>query len=165
MRPECAQAHRKRQNRGSGYHDGTCPHSKPRQFVYNARSDSSIAEDIDVAGESIQRVRPGKRLSDAVVHGSTIYLAGQVATDPAVDVRAQARDVLAQIDKLLGELGSSKSRLLSVTIYLTDMADFAAMNEVWDAWVPQDNLPARATVQARLARPEYRIEIQAIAAR
>jgi enamine deaminase RidA (YjgF/YER057c/UK114 family) len=99
------------------------------------------------------------------VHGSTIYLAGQVASDPAADVGAQAKDILGQIDRLLDELGSSKARLLSVTIYLVDMADFAAMNEVWDAWVPKDNLPARATVQARLARPEYRIEIQAIAAR
>jgi len=165
MRAERAQTHGERQGHRGGNHDGMCLHRKTRHFVYNARSHSSIAEDIDVAGESIQRVRPGKRLSDAVVHGSTIYLAGQVATDPAVDVRAQAKDVLAQIDRLLGELGSSKSRLLSVTIYLTDMADFAAMNEVWDAWVPQGDLPARATVQARLARPEYRIEIQAIAAR
>lgn len=118
-----------------------------------------------MAADSIQRLHPGKRLSDAVVHGSTIYLAGQVASDPAADVGAQAKDILGQIDRLLDELGSSKARLLSVTIYLVDMADFAAMNEVWDAWVPKDNLPARATVQARLARPEYRIEIQAIAAR
>jgi enamine deaminase RidA (YjgF/YER057c/UK114 family) len=118
-----------------------------------------------MAAESIQRFHPGKRLSDAVVHGSTIYLAGQVASDPSADVSAQARDVLAQLDRLLGEQGSSKSRLLSLTIYLADMADFAAMNEVWDAWVPRDDLPARATVQAKLARPEYRIEIQAIAAR
>jgi enamine deaminase RidA (YjgF/YER057c/UK114 family) len=118
-----------------------------------------------VAADTIQRFHPGKRLSDAVVHGSTIYLAGQVASDPAVDVSAQTKDILGQIDRLLAELGSSKARLLSATIYLVDMADFAAMNEVWDAWVSKDNLPARATVQARLARPEYRIEIQAIAAR
>jgi len=113
----------------------------------------------------IQRINPGKRLSDAVVHGSTIYLAGQVASDPSVDIKAQARDILAQIDRLLGSLGSGKTRLLSVTIFLADMADFAAMNEVWDAWVPQGDLPARATVQAKLAKPEYRIEIQAIAAK
>jgi enamine deaminase RidA (YjgF/YER057c/UK114 family) len=115
--------------------------------------------------EPIQRINPGKRLSDAVVHDSTIYLAGQVATDPSVDIKAQAHDVLAQIDHLLAGLGSSRQRMLSVTIYLADMADFAAMNEVWDAWVPQGNLPARATVQAKLAKPEYRIEIQVIAAR
>lgn len=118
-----------------------------------------------MALEPIQHVNPGKRLSDAVVHDSTIYLAGQVATDPRVDIKAQARDVLAQIDHLLVRLGSSKNRLLSVTIYLADMADYAAMNEVWDAWVPQAALPARATVEAKLAKPEYRIEIQAIAAR
>jgi enamine deaminase RidA (YjgF/YER057c/UK114 family) len=118
-----------------------------------------------VAAEPIQRIKPGKRLSDAVVHGSTVYLAGQVASDPSADVKAQTRDILAQIDRLLGGLGSSKQRLLSATIYLADMADYAAMNEVWDAWVPASDLPARATVQARLAKPEYRIEIQAIAAR
>jgi enamine deaminase RidA (YjgF/YER057c/UK114 family) len=126
---------------------------------------ASSFKDSIVAQEPIQRINPGKRLSDAVVHGSTIYLAGQVASDPSVDIKAQARDVLAQIDRLLGSLGSSKTRLLSATIFLADMADFAAMNEVWDAWAPQGDLPARATVQAKLARPEYRIEIQAIAAK
>ena len=118
-----------------------------------------------MAAEPIQRINPGKRLSDAVVHGSTVYLAGQVASDPSADVKTQTRDILAQIDRLLGGLGSSKQRLLSATIYLADMADYAAMNEVWDAWVPAGDLPARATVQARLAKPEYRIEIQAIAAK
>ena len=126
---------------------------------------ASSFKDSIVAVEPIQRIHPGKRLSDAVVHGSTIYLAGQVASDPSVDIKAQARDILGQIDRLLGELGSSKQRLLTVTIYLADMADFASMNEVWDAWVPPGNLPARATVEAKLAKPEYRIEIQAIAAR
>jgi enamine deaminase RidA (YjgF/YER057c/UK114 family) len=122
-------------------------------------------KDNTVAAEPIQRVNPGKRLSDAVVHGSTIYLAGQVAGNPGADVKAQTRDILAQIDRLLGGLGSSKQRLLSATIYLADMADYAAMNEVWESWAPATDLPARATVQAKLARPEYRIEIQAIAAR
>lgn len=115
--------------------------------------------------DRIERINPGKRLSDAVVHGSTIYLAGQVASDPGADIKGQARDILAQIDRLLGGLGSSKQRLLSATIYLADMADFAAMNEVWDGWAPRGNLPARATVEAKLAKPEYRIEIQAIAAK
>jgi enamine deaminase RidA (YjgF/YER057c/UK114 family) len=118
-----------------------------------------------MAVEPIERINPGKRLSDAAVYGATIYLAGQVASDPSLDIRGQARDILTQIDRLLLNLGSSKLRLLSATIYLADMADFAAMNEVWDAWVPQGDLPARATVEAKLARPEYKIEIQAIAAR
>lgn len=117
-----------------------------------------------MTSDTIKRVHPGKRLSDAVVHGSTIYLAGQVASDPTADIGGQARDVLAQIDRILGELGSSKARLLSATIYLADMADYAAMNAVWDAWVPKSDLPARATVEAKLARPEFKIEIQAIAA-
>jgi enamine deaminase RidA (YjgF/YER057c/UK114 family) len=118
-----------------------------------------------VPADTIQRVHPGKRLCDAVVHGATIYLAGQVASDTSGDVKVQARDVLGQIDRLLGELGSDKRKLLSCTIYLADMGDFAAMNEVWDAWVPKDALPARATVEAKLAAAGYRIEIQAIAAR
>ena len=118
-----------------------------------------------MAAEPIQRINPGKRLSDAVVHGPTIYLAGQVASDPSADVKAQTRDILTQIDRLLDGLGSSKRQLLSATIYLADMADYSAMNEIWDAWVPHGDLPARATVQAKLAKPEYRIEIQAIAAR
>jgi enamine deaminase RidA (YjgF/YER057c/UK114 family) len=117
-----------------------------------------------VAAHFIQRIRPGKRLAEAVVYGPTIYLAGQVASDPGLDITGQTRDVLAQIDRLLADNGSNRSQLLSVTIYLADMADFAAMNAVWDAWVPPENLPARATVEARLARPEYRVEMQAIAA-
>jgi enamine deaminase RidA (YjgF/YER057c/UK114 family) len=125
--------------------------------------DSTVAQEPSL--DPIQRINPGKRLSDAVVHGSTIYLAGQVASDPGADIKGQARDILAQIDRLLGSLGSSKQRLLSATIYLADMGDFAAMNEVWDAWAPRANLPARATVEAKLAKPEYRIEIQAIAAK
>lgn len=115
----------------------------------------------------IRRIEPGKRLSDAVVFSGnerqTIYLAGQVASDPSQDVRAQTRDILAQIDTILAGQGSDKTRLLSATIYLADMGDYGAMNEVWDAWVPSNEPPARATVQARLAKPEYRIEIQAIA--
>jgi enamine deaminase RidA (YjgF/YER057c/UK114 family) len=121
-----------------------------------------------VSSSYIRRIEPGKRLSDAVVFAGnqrqTIYLAGQVATDPSLDIKAQTTDILAQIDSLLEGQGSDKSKLLSATIYLADMNDYAAMNEVWDAWVPADEPPARATVQARLARPEYRIEIQAIAA-
>jgi enamine deaminase RidA (YjgF/YER057c/UK114 family) len=118
---------------------------------------------------TIERRNVGKRLSDLVIYapppgGRLVYLAGQVAEDPKADLREQTRSVLAQIDRLLEEAGSHKTRILSATIYLADMGDYAAMNEVWDAWVPQGETPARATVQARLANPAYRIEIQAVAA-
>ena len=113
----------------------------------------------------IKRFHVGKRLSEMVVHGDTIYLAGQVAGDPKADVGSQARQVLAQIDKLLAEAGSDKTKILSATIYLTDMDDFATLNEAWEAWVPAGNCPARATVEAKLAAPEYRVEIQVVAAK
>ncbi|HKW81769.1 MAG TPA: RidA family protein [Casimicrobiaceae bacterium] len=114
---------------------------------------------------TIERHHPGKRLADMVVHDRTIYLAGQVADDLHADVSTQARQVLAHIDRLLAEAGSDKSRILSATIYLPDMADFAAMNAVWEAWIVPGQPPARATVQARLAAAGYKIEIQVIAAR
>jgi enamine deaminase RidA (YjgF/YER057c/UK114 family) len=113
---------------------------------------------------SIKRFHVGKRLSDMVVHNETIYLAGQVAGDTSADVTGQTRQVLAAIDALLAEAGSDKSKLLSATIFLPDMADFAAMNAVWEPWVSQGNAPARATVQAKLATSAYKVEIQAIAA-
>jgi enamine deaminase RidA (YjgF/YER057c/UK114 family) len=112
----------------------------------------------------IRRLAPESRLSGAVVHGGTVYLAGQVADDPAGDAQAQTADILRQIDALLAEAGSDRSRLLSVTIYLADMADFAAMNRAWDAWLDPSAKPARATVQARLADPAWRVEITGIAA-
>ncbi len=115
-------------------------------------------------GMTIQRHHVGKRLADMVVHNGTIYLAGQVADDLTADITTQARQVLAQIDRLLAEAGSDKSRILSATIYLPDMGDFAAMNAVWEAWVAPGQPPARATVQARLAAAGYKIEIQVIAA-
>ncbi|MEO8486407.1 MAG: RidA family protein [Betaproteobacteria bacterium] len=113
---------------------------------------------------SIQRHHVGKRLSDMVVHGNTVYLAGQVADDSKADLATQARQVLASIDRLLAEAGSDKTKILSATIFLPHMADFAAMNAVWEAWVPAGQTPARATVEAKLANPDYKIEIQAIAA-
>lgn len=112
----------------------------------------------------IKRHHVGKRLSDMVVHGNTIYLAGQVADDPKADLATQARQVLASIDRLLAEAGSDKSKLVSATIYLPDMADFAALNAVWEAWVVPGATPARATVQASLAGPQYKVEIQVVAA-
>ena len=107
-------------------------------------------------------------MSDVVVFtpaGQRIaWLAGQVAADPTADITGQAKSVLAQIDALLAGIGSDKTRILSATIYLPDIKDFAAMNAVWDAWVPQGHTPARATVEAKLASPAYRIEIQVVAA-
>jgi enamine deaminase RidA (YjgF/YER057c/UK114 family) len=115
---------------------------------------------------TIQRRNVGKRLSGLVIHqpSGTAYLAGQVADDPKADVTGQTEQVLAQIDDLLFEAGSDKSKILSATIYLPDMGDFAAMNAVWEKWVVPGHTPARATVEARLAAPEYRIEIQIVAA-
>ena len=112
----------------------------------------------------IRRADPGPRMSKAVRHGDTIYTMGHVARNRDGDIRAQTADVLERLEATLGEMGSDRSKLLSVTIYLTDMADFQAMNEVWDGWVDGPNAPARTTVQAALASPALRIEIAAIAA-
>ena len=114
---------------------------------------------------SIQRFHGGPRMSQMVVHNDTVYLAGQVANTPSPDVEAQTREILGQIDALLAEAGTSKSRILSATIYLTDIGTFGAMNKAWEAWVEPGNTPARATVEARLAAPEYLVEIQVIAAK
>ncbi len=113
---------------------------------------------------TIKRLHPGPRMSQVVIHNGVVYLAGQVAKDPEKDVTDQTRQVLATIDSLLAEAGSDKSQILSATIYLADMADFPAMNAVWDAWVPAGSTPARATVEASLATPKYQVEIMVIAA-
>jgi enamine deaminase RidA (YjgF/YER057c/UK114 family) len=115
---------------------------------------------------TLERRHVGKRLSELVIHRASglCWLAGQVADDATADVTDQTKQVLAQIDRLLAEAGSDKTRIASATIYLPDMADFAAMNVVWEAWVPAGATPARATVQAKLAGPDYRIEIQVVAA-
>jgi enamine deaminase RidA (YjgF/YER057c/UK114 family) len=114
---------------------------------------------------SVERHHVGKRLSEMTVHGNTIYLAGQVAEDASLDITGQTKQVLAAIDKLLAEVGSDKTKILSTTIYITDMANFPAMNAVWDAWVPQGHTPARATVEAKLANAAYKVEMQVIAAK
>jgi len=115
---------------------------------------------------TIARMHVGKRLSELVINraSGTAYLAGQVAGDATEDITGQTRQVLAQIDALLSEADSDKTKILSATIYLPDMADFAAMNAVWEKWVAPGQTPARATVEARLASPEYRVEIQVVAA-
>jgi enamine deaminase RidA (YjgF/YER057c/UK114 family) len=107
---------------------------------------------------TITRFDAGARMSQAVVHNNTVYLAGQVAA-PGASVEEQTKAVLASVDSLLARTGSDKSRILSATIWLADMADFPAMNSVWDGWVDQANAPARATGEAKLATPDYKVEI------
>ena len=113
---------------------------------------------------SIRRIKPGARMSLAVAHGGTLYLAGQVADDTSADVKGQTQQILAKIDKLLAEAGTDKTKLLSANIWLANISNFAAMNEVWDAWVAQGHTPARATVESKLAGPQYLVEIGGIAA-
>ena len=112
-----------------------------------------------------QRLLVGSRMSQAVVHGSIIYLSGQVAEDKQADIAGQTRSVLNKIDRLLGEAGATRSNLLSVTVLLPHITDFDAMNAVYDAWIDPANPPARACYEARLADPELRIEIVATATR
>ncbi|NDW02379.1 RidA family protein [Salipiger sp. PrR002] len=111
---------------------------------------------------TITRIQPGPRMSQAVVYNGTVHLAGQVGH--GADVTEQSRDALASIEKLLAEVGSDKSRILSTTVWLADMADFAAMNAVWDAWVDPANPPARACGEAKLATPDYLVEFLVVAA-
>ena len=113
---------------------------------------------------TIHRFDVGARLSEMAVFQGTAYLAGQVAADATQDIQGQTRQVLAAIDVLLARAGSDKSRILMAQIFIADLADFPAMNEVWDAWVAAGHAPPRATVQARLARPEWKVEIVVTAA-
>lgn len=105
-----------------------------------------------------------ERLAGVVVHNGLAYLAGQVADDASLDTEGQTVDILRQIDALLASLGTDKSRILSVQIFLTDIGEIGAMNRAWDAWLDTANKPARATVEAKLAVPEWRVEMTAIAA-
>lgn len=114
---------------------------------------------------TIQRLKPGKRLSQGVVHGDLVYTAGIVADDPVPDAKRQTEQILGQIDRLLAEGGSDKSRILTATIWLSDIRHYGAMNEAWDPWVMQGATPARACVEARLAGPQYWVEIRVVAAR
>ena len=115
---------------------------------------------------AIQRIEPGPRMSAAVVHGDTVYLAGHVAdAAKGKSVGEQTKDILAQIEETLASSGSDKTKILSATIYLADIKTFGEMNAVWDAWVSKGNTQARATVEAKLAAHEYTVEIVMIAAR
>ncbi|MTH35363.1 RidA family protein [Paracoccus limosus] len=111
----------------------------------------------------IKRVETGPRMSQAVVHNGIVYLAGQVGK-PGESVADQTREVLAQIDRLLAECGSDKTRILTAQVWMADMAHFAEMNAVWDAWVPAGHAPARATGESALATPDYKVEIIVVAA-
>jgi enamine deaminase RidA (YjgF/YER057c/UK114 family) len=115
---------------------------------------------------SVERKEVGPRMSQIVIHGNTVYLAGVVARDNAgKSVTEQTREILATIDRYLGEAGTDKSKLLTANIWLTDIATFAEMNAVWDGWVSPGHTPARATVEAKLAAPQYKVEIMVVAAR
>ena len=114
----------------------------------------------------IERHETGPRMSKAVIHGDTVYLARIVADSPkGKSIAEQTRSILSQIDGFLGTTGTNKTKLLSANIWITDMAQFAEMNAVWDGWVSPGNTPARATVEARLASPDYKVEIMVVAAR
>jgi enamine deaminase RidA (YjgF/YER057c/UK114 family) len=107
----------------------------------------------------IQRSDVGTRMSEMAVHNGVAYLAGLVASDATLDAQGQTANVLAQVDALLARAGTDKSRILMAQIFLADVADFAAMNAAWDAWVAPGHAPPRATVEARLAKPEWKVEI------
>jgi len=112
----------------------------------------------------IQRFDVGARLSEMAVHNGVAYLAGQVPDSEELDIAGQTRETLASIDALLARAGTDKTRILMAQIFLADMADFDGMNAVWDAWVAPGHTPPRATVQAPLANPRYRVEIVVTAA-
>ena len=112
----------------------------------------------------ITRLHVGKRLSEVAIHNGTVYLAGQIADDTSADIGGQMREVLAHVDRLLSEAGSDKSCILMAQIYIADMAHFAGMNEVWDAWVAAGHTPPRATVEAKLANAACLVEVVVTAA-
>ena len=113
---------------------------------------------------SLQHLDTNRRMSQAVIHGETVYLAGQVSQLSDGDVREQAQDIFGKIDALLARSGSHKGALLSAQIWLRDIEDFAGMNLAWEEWLQEVKAPVRACVLARLAKPHYRLEVQVIAA-
>jgi enamine deaminase RidA (YjgF/YER057c/UK114 family) len=112
----------------------------------------------------VQRFDVGARMSEMAVHNGTVYLAGQVADDATQDIGGQTRQVLAMVDTLLARAGSDKSKILMAQIFLVNLADFDGMNAAWDAWVSPGQTPPRATVQAQLAKPGWKIEVVVTAA-
>ena len=113
---------------------------------------------------SITRHHTNQRMSQIVIHGDTVYLAGQVAADANADITVQTQQVLQKIDTLLAEVGSDKNKILSAQIWIASMGHFAQMNEVWDAWVAEGHAPARACIEARLASPDLLVEVGIVAA-
>lgn len=113
---------------------------------------------------NIQYTGANARMSQITVHNGTVYLAGQVPDDASADMQGQTEQVLANIDRLLAQAGTAKDQLLSATVWVNDMAQFDAMNAAWDAWISPGRPPVRACVEARLANPEWKVEIMAIAA-
>jgi enamine deaminase RidA (YjgF/YER057c/UK114 family) len=114
---------------------------------------------------SIKRLHIGPRLSQVAIHGDTVYTAGIVADDTNVDVAGQTGQILDKIDQYLKEAGTDKTKIVSTTIWLADIKDFATMNSVWDQWVPKGNTPPRACVESKLATQAYKVEIRVIAAK
>ncbi len=114
---------------------------------------------------SITRHHSNQRMSQIVIHGDTVYLAGQVADDASADITVQTQQVLQKVEKLLIEAGSDTSKILSAQIWIASMGHFAQMNEVWDAWIPEGHAPARACIEARLASPDLLVEVGIVAAR
>lgn len=114
---------------------------------------------------SINRFHTNQRMSQMVVHGDTVYLAGQVAKDSTANITVQTQQVLDKVDALLAEAGSDKSKILSAQIWVANIGHFAQMNEVWDAWVAEGNAPARACIEARLATPDLLVEVGIVAAK
>ncbi len=114
---------------------------------------------------SITRHHTNQRMSQIVIHGDTVYLAGQVAADASANITVQTQQVLQKVDALLAEAGSDNSKILSTQIWIASMGHFAQMNEIWDAWVPEGHAPGRACIEARLASPDLLVEVGIIAAR
>lgn len=112
----------------------------------------------------IKRLHVGKTLSEIAIHNGTIYLAGQISENGARDIAGQTREILGHVDRLLTEAGSDKTRILMCQIFIADMKDFAGMNAVWNEWVAEGNSPPRATVEAKLAMPEWLVEMVVTAA-
>lgn len=129
---------------------------------YNYKYSSTSAGTIDMS--EITRIKTGNRMSQIVIHNDIIYLAGQVG-NPGDGVAEQTKTSLKNVESLLNEAGSDKTRILQATIWLDNMADFAEMNEIWDAWITPGTAPTRACGEAKLATPEYKVEVIVVAAR